>query len=202
MKIKRQAVWSAGEGDFLDMGSGVQKQASQDMALASATGISGGAAATVPGTFFKMNWGNQLGGSATSETREADAKVDDVDCYVLTSELKGTVKTLWIGKEDSLIHQVRNVTSAAAMQAALAEAAKRNPGIVAPPQKEGAQGVTSTETHTHIVVNPKFSRRILVIEAAGHLSGSRSLEKENARRRSNEIGAPACGIGIRLANMS
>jgi hypothetical protein len=38
------AVWSAGEGDFLRMGSAAEKQASQEMALGSATGISGGAA--------------------------------------------------------------------------------------------------------------------------------------------------------------
>ena len=48
---KKGAVWSAGEGDFLRMGSGAKKQASQELALASATGISGGATATVPGTF-------------------------------------------------------------------------------------------------------------------------------------------------------
>ena len=156
-KTKAQAVWSAGEGDFLEMGSGAQKLGSQEMALSSATGISGGAAATIPGTFFKMNWGNQLGGSTLSEKRQADEKVGDVDCYVFTSELKGRTKTLWIGKLDSLIHQVRTVTSAEAMKAVLAEAAKRNPEIAARRQKSEPQGSTSTETHVNIVVNKKFS---------------------------------------------
>jgi hypothetical protein len=157
MKTKSQAVWSAGDGDFLEMGTGVQKLTSQDIALASATGISGGAAATIPGTFFKMNWGNQLGGPATDEKRQADEKVGDVDCYVFASELKGRTRTLWIGKQDLLIQQVRTVTSAEAMQAALDEAAKSHPEINVPLPKSGLQGVTSTETHTHIVVNPKFS---------------------------------------------
>src|ERR1019366_6023930 len=45
-------VWSAGEGDFMVMGDGdAQKQASRQLALGGATGISGGAAATIPGTF-------------------------------------------------------------------------------------------------------------------------------------------------------
>jgi hypothetical protein len=155
----KSAVWSAGDGDFLDMGfGGAQKQSSQVNALSGATGISGGAAATIPGTFFKMNWGNQLGGSVSGEKWQADEKVGDVDCYVFTSELKGTVKTLWIGKQDFLIHQVRTVTSAEAMKAALAQAAKAlRPEMAARMPKIEPQGVTSTETHDNIVVNQKFS---------------------------------------------
>jgi outer membrane lipoprotein-sorting protein len=151
-------VWSAGEGDFMVMGDGeAQKQAERESALGGATGISGSAAATIPGTFFKMNWGNQLGGLVSNEKRQADEKVGDVDCYVFSSELKGRTKTLWIGKQDFLIHQVRNVTSVEAMKAALAEAAKHNPGMPARLQKIEPQGVTSTETHENIVVNQKFS---------------------------------------------
>ncbi len=154
--VNKGVVWSAGDGDFMVMGDGtVQNQGSRESALAGATGISGSAAATVPGTFFRMNWGNQLGASASSEKRQANEKVGDVDCYVLTSELKGRTKTLWIGKKDFLIHQVRNVTSAEALQKALAEAAKRNPAMPTRPQTSG--NVVSTETHMNIVVNETFS---------------------------------------------
>jgi hypothetical protein len=104
-----------------------------------------------------MNWGNQLGGSTLTEKRQADEKVGDVDCYVFASELKGRTKTLWIGKQDFLIHQVRTVTSVEAMKAVLADAAKRNPSIAARLQKSEPQGSTSTETHANIVVNQKFS---------------------------------------------
>jgi RNA polymerase sigma factor (sigma-70 family) len=160
------AVWSVGEGDFLRMGSRDQKQANQEMALASATGISGGAAATIPGTFFSMRWGNQLGSSASSAKRRADEKVGDVVCYVFTSDLKGQTRTHWIGKKDLLIHQVRTVTSAAAMEAAQAEAAKRNPEIAARLPKSKPQGITSTETHENIVVNQKFADKDFVPQAA------------------------------------
>ena len=81
----------------------------------------------------------------------------DVDCYVFTNDSKGWTRTLWIGKQDFLIHQVRTVTSAEAMKAAMAEAAKRNPEIAARMPKIEYSGNTSTETHEHIVVNPKFS---------------------------------------------
>jgi outer membrane lipoprotein-sorting protein len=155
-QTQKQAVWSAGDGDYLDyLGIGAQKQATQELALGAATGISGGAAATVPGTFFKLNWGNQLGGSVSNKVQQADEKVGDVDCYVFKGELKGTTNTIWIGKQDFLIHQVRNITSAKAMKAELADAAKRNPGIATSDQQFSS--ITSTETHTKIVVNHKYS---------------------------------------------
>ena len=156
MTTKPQSVWSAGEGDFLDMlGQGPKKQTNQQMALASATGISGGAAATIPSEFFKTQWGNQLDGAERNDKQQADEKVGDVDCYVFSHALKGRASMTWIGKQDFLIHQVRTVTSAAAMKAALDEAAKRNPSVAAHMVTFAPHEVTSTETHTDIVVNPK-----------------------------------------------
>jgi len=159
------AVWSAGEGDFLRMGSGAKKQASPELALSSATGISGGAAATIPGTFFKMNWGDQLGGSLLNENQLPEQKVGEVDCYVLTNDLKGRSRTLWIGKQDFMIHQVRTVTSAEAMKTLLAEAAKRNPEMSARMQTSKFEGSTSTETHRNIVLNQPFSNKDFVAQA-------------------------------------
>ncbi len=151
------AVWSAGAGDFLDMGMGKQKQTNQEMALASATGISGGAAATIPGTFFKLNWGDQLGLPVADEKQQPGEKIGDVDCYVFTSELNARTRTLWIGRTDFLIQQVKTVTSAEALKAALAEAAKSHPEIPAPPLVSALQGITSIETHANIIVNQKSS---------------------------------------------
>jgi outer membrane lipoprotein-sorting protein len=150
------AVWSSGQGDFLQIGGGAKKQANQELALASATGISGGAAATIPGTFFKLTWGDQLGDSVLSEKQQADEKVGGVDCYVFTASAKGWTKTLWIGKQDFLIHQYRTVTSAEAMKTALAEAVKRNPVMSDRLQTPELQGSTSTETHAKIVLNQPF----------------------------------------------
>ena len=154
-KTKPQSVWSAATGDFLDMGTGARKLASREVALSSATGISGSAAATVPGTFFKMHWGNQLGLPAR-EKRLPDEKIGDTDCYVFTSTLtSGQTKTLWLGKRDFLIRQVRSVTSAAALKAAFAEAAKTHPEIAL--HLPVSQDITATETHDHIVVNPTLT---------------------------------------------
>jgi outer membrane lipoprotein-sorting protein len=155
-KTKPQSVWSAGEGDFLDMlGQDPKEQKSMELALAAATGISGNAAASIPGTFFQMNWGNLLGASVAEQKQQADEKVGDVDCCVFSSDTKGGAQTLWIGRQDFLIHQIRTVTSAKAMNALLEQAAKSNPGMALPTQKY--DGMTRTETHTNIVMNPKLT---------------------------------------------
>jgi hypothetical protein len=79
---QKGAVCSAGDGDFLKMGDSIPEKSDREGALGGATGISGGAAAGIPGTFFKMNWGNQLGGGMQSAQRKSDEKIGDTDCYV------------------------------------------------------------------------------------------------------------------------
>ncbi len=152
-------VWSAGNGNFLWMGKSFTKQkcADQERALASATGISGGVAANIPGTFFKMNWGNQLGVTADGARRKADEKIGDVDCFVLTHGAGGRTNILWIGKNDFLIHQVENDTSAALLKRTLEEQAKKNPQIRTLLETAGSQmfqDSKTVETHRHIVINP------------------------------------------------
>lgn len=108
-------VWSDGTGDFLQFaGRQGQKQQSRELAIGGATGISGGSAANIPGTFFNQAWGGQLNGA---QQRQKDETVGGIDCYVLERTLKRTDRsfstTLWIGKQDSLIRQIKTVTSGA-----------------------------------------------------------------------------------------
>jgi outer membrane lipoprotein-sorting protein len=155
---KLQSVWSDGTGDFLDMlGQGPKKQASQEMALASATGISGGAAATIPSAFFKTGWGDQLGNAARNDKQQPDEKIGDTDCYVFSGSSKGRTSTIWIGKQDFLIRQVRTLTSAAAMKAVMDEAAKADPAVTAHMPAIPPNDLTSTETHTNLILNPKLA---------------------------------------------
>jgi hypothetical protein len=156
---RAQAVWSLGVGSFLEMGDGPQNEETRDIALAKAAEISGGAAGTIPRTFFNMQWGDRLGGSVFSENRQTDEKVGPVDCYVFTRKLNDQTRTLWIGKRDFLIHQVRTVTTAEAMQVLLNRAVKGHNEII-----PNIHGFTTTETHTHIVVNEQFLRSDFVPE--------------------------------------
>jgi len=161
------AVWSAGEGDFLRLGNGTSKQKTRELGLASATGVSGSAAATIPGTFFRMNWGNQLGGAVAQSQKQPDGKAGGVDCYVFRSESRGRTTTLYIGKQDFLIRQLRTVTSSEAMKDALARAAKSHPEVSGSMTQSDPQGIVTTETHENIVVDQKFSKADFVPNDAG-----------------------------------
>ena len=145
-------VWSADHNGFLQIqGAPLHMLSDQQTALGAAAGVSGGAASTIPGSFFKSNWGNQLGAAARFAKRQADQRIGGVDCYVLaSSSARGITATLWIGRDDGLIHQIRNITSAAALKATMQAAAKRNPQL-APSLL--ANDVGSVETHNNIAVD-------------------------------------------------
>jgi hypothetical protein len=154
-KSNPAAVWSAGEGDFLDNGWETTKRQNQEMALAGATGISADAAGEIPAAFFGTKWANPFCCLAKGLVRQADEKVGGVDCYVFAGGMKDQMRTIWIGKQDFLIRQIQEVTSAAGMKAALERAGKVDPPDVEEPKMEPT-GITSIETHWNIVVNQKF----------------------------------------------
>jgi RNA polymerase sigma factor (sigma-70 family) len=154
-------VWSVGNGDFFKMtqDSKPRKDASMEMALSSATGVSGGASGSIPGTFFKLNWGNKLGAAMQSATSKPDEKIDGVDCYVLTQTKAGRTQTMWIGKQDFLIRQIETDTSAAVLKAMLETEAKKHPEVQAMLQRGNIGGDTkSVETHKNIVTNPPLTK--------------------------------------------
>jgi outer membrane lipoprotein-sorting protein len=148
------AAWSSGDGDFfvMDGQQKPQKYPDRIRALAAATGVSGNAAASIPGTFFKHNWGNQLNASMY-EARTADEKIGDTDCYVLTGQKDGQRRTLWIGKKDFLIRQVQNDSSADALRKALDAQPNKPRGI-----QIRTGDSKSVETHMNIVINQPFSK--------------------------------------------
>jgi hypothetical protein len=151
-KAKPEVVWSAGEGDFLDTGQRAKQQySSQDDALAAASGSS--KAGAIPAAFFNAKWGNPFSFLSKGLLRQADERVGDVDCYILTGESSGRTTTVWIGKQDFLIHQLRETISAAAMKIFEGPG-----GLISPPDapKTSVTEFTSVETHSNIVVNQKF----------------------------------------------
>jgi outer membrane lipoprotein-sorting protein len=161
--MPKGVVWSAGDGDYLWMGKNFtpRKSESMEMALAGATGISGGAAASIPGTFFKMNWGGQLGLAVKDARRKADEKIDGIDCYVLTHGTDGRTNIMWIGRSDLLIHQIENDTSGGLLKKIMEEQAKNNPQIRAMLDASGTQLFQDSkivETHRNIISNPSMSK--------------------------------------------
>jgi hypothetical protein len=143
-KSGKKAIWSAGNGTFWDVGNGPEQQKLWDMALLTQGGSSGSATLTIPGLFFKPHWGNVLGDLGQGEKREAGEKVGNIDCYVFFKETDGLKTTLWIGKTDFLIHQMRDVSVDKALESDDVPLPKSEPTI------------TTIETHSDILVNQKL----------------------------------------------
>ena len=102
------AVWSSGGGDFLSIAkTKYTKMESRELALASATGISGGAAGSIPAIFFK-DPSSPLNLLKTA-TRGEDATVEGEDCYVLNGDAMGMKVILWVTKGTFLIKQKQMV---------------------------------------------------------------------------------------------
>jgi hypothetical protein len=155
-----QAVWSSGAGHFLEIGCGPQAQGNRRVSLTHAASNSKGAATSIPCVFFQMPGGalgNHSDDPSVSQTRLPDERLGAVDCYVLMREVQGQIKTLWIGKDDLLIHQIKTVTSAEAMRGMLTSAGAGFE-IIEAVQRSGSLAFTSIEIHTNIVVNRRFSR--------------------------------------------
>jgi len=148
-----QAVWSAGTINFLQTTSYPRWQYTRETALAQASIFSTGATATLPRIFYHAQWsgeGEQLEGFGLVGRQQADEKLGRLDCYVFTHTVQGQSRTVWLDKESLLVRQVRTVTSAAAMQAALRTVTSEAPDLVV--------GYTSIETHTNIQVNLPLTR--------------------------------------------
>lgn len=102
------AVWNAGDGDFLIVGDDrYSKMNNQEIALAAATGVSGGAAHTIPAIFFKTS--ASLLKTVQDLAQQKDERVDAEDCYVLAGSAAGQKIILWITKKNFLIKQKRVV---------------------------------------------------------------------------------------------
>jgi outer membrane lipoprotein-sorting protein len=148
-----QAVWSIGAGHFLETGYGAQSEDILRIALKESACYSGGASENIPVIFFNLESDNELDYSTYDEQQEPDDNVGSIDCYVFTRQSGGVTRTLWIGKRDFLIHQIRTVISAQEM---LATAEKITGGRPRP--EAFSHQLTVTEIHTHIEVNRPFSR--------------------------------------------
>lgn len=77
------------------------EQKDRMMALAAATGVSGGAAHTIPSLFYSME--NEILQSLQDIQTLDDEIVDDINCYVLSGMLMNQTMTLWIDQERFLV---------------------------------------------------------------------------------------------------
>ena len=174
------AIWSMGAGDFeflthkfpnypIPASQFYKRLNTPDSALDSAANLSGGAAWTIPPLFFghRDSRGFGLLGQSGSFQRRHDEKIGGIDCYVLTGHLKVTKDlpvTLWIGKDDFLIHQSSKTSWGGGV--ALQFNPTATPDEIAAAKKEllrlnantKLQVLIRTEFHNDIIANETLSK--------------------------------------------
>jgi outer membrane lipoprotein-sorting protein len=169
------AVWNNNDQPWLYMGAGnimnsCAKIKDDSMALAAATGVSGGSAHTVPERFFDFMNGFSL--SLKNAKLEESEPVDGEDCYVISSD-RVCKETWWISKSRFLMLKRRTVSDTAdrkpvpELSDAQLEAALKMSGQAVTEEsmkrmrdmlkkageasaKAGKSIITTTETHSNI----------------------------------------------------
>ena len=111
-------VWSDGTQPYLYMAAtnAYGKMESDEMALAGATGISGGAAFTIPSMFLPVfTKPAELSRLKDPQIKESEA-VEGDDCYVIAGSSPLSAKeTFWISKESHLIRKYQRSLEGAAI---------------------------------------------------------------------------------------
>lgn len=109
MMSQSGAVWSDGTQPYLymDATKSYSKLNKDEVALGGATGISGGAAHTIPSLFLKVFQGHVSPFSNMSDPKLQDSEqVGGEDCYVIAGGSKiSKEETFWISKKDFLIRK-------------------------------------------------------------------------------------------------
>jgi hypothetical protein len=107
--VQAGAVWNAGSQPYFYMGvmKAYSKMSSDEIALGSATGISGGAAFTIPSLFLPVFKSQPAPFSRLLNPQiEAAEQIDGDDCYVISGGSTISKKeTFWISKTTHLIRK-------------------------------------------------------------------------------------------------
>ena len=106
----RYLVWRNGEAvqTWWDVKPGVEKPPSLGLALAGATGVSGGSAHTVPSLLLPKEVEGWRLTNITQVKRVEDAKLDKVDCFRIegNGHRADNSMTLWIDQKTFLVRRI------------------------------------------------------------------------------------------------
>lgn len=104
------AVWSDGESRFVSIAGQTMQPSDTETAIAMATGVSGGAANTIPSIFFSLS-SNGITAVSNVAVLAGGELVDGEDCYVVKAHAGTMDRTFWISKASKLILQEMTVSS-------------------------------------------------------------------------------------------
>jgi outer membrane lipoprotein-sorting protein len=104
----RYIVWRQGKDvrTWWDVKPGIEKPVSLGLALAGATGVSGGSAHTVPALLLPSEVGGRRLTDMAGVSRIEDAKLGEADCFRVKGNYAGTPITLWIEKKAFLVLRI------------------------------------------------------------------------------------------------
>ncbi|RKY11150.1 MAG: hypothetical protein DRP52_06335, partial [Planctomycetota bacterium] len=101
------AAWSEGDKHFISSAGRKIPLKTRRMALASAAGVSGGAARTVPSLFFG-DPANSLGELKEAKI-EGEGVLDGIGCYILTGKQAGYTIKYWVDRNTHLIQRKQHI---------------------------------------------------------------------------------------------
>jgi outer membrane lipoprotein-sorting protein len=104
----RFIVWRKGEEvrTWWDVNPGVEKPESLRLALAGATGVSGGSAHTIPTLLLPDEVGGWRLTDLAGAKRIENAKLDEVDCFRIEGKCDDNLMTLWIDTKTLLVRRI------------------------------------------------------------------------------------------------
>ena len=107
MSVMWGGVWNEGTQPYIYMGlmNAYSKMSSDEIALASATGVSQGVAFTMPSVFLEVfKKGSSILDTLVNPVLDGVEKVEDKDCYVISGSAPHVKKeTLWVSRSEYLI---------------------------------------------------------------------------------------------------
>jgi hypothetical protein len=104
------AAWSDGEFRNVTVAGQTMQPADTETAIAMATGISGGAAHTIPSIFFDLA-ANSIASISKDAVMTGAELIDAEDCYVVKAHSGNSDYTYWISRNSKLIVQAMRVSS-------------------------------------------------------------------------------------------
>jgi outer membrane lipoprotein-sorting protein len=104
----RYIIWRKGKAvqTWWDVKPGVENPGSLELALAAATGVTGGSAHTVPSMLLPKEVGGWRLTDITEAKRIDDAKLDKVDCFRIEGKNADRSTTLWIDQKTFLVRRI------------------------------------------------------------------------------------------------
>lgn len=107
-RVRRYIIWEDGEAirKWWDIEPGVQVLGSLNLAIAGATGVSGGSAHTVPRMLMPLQVTGTVLFQLAKAERLPDEQLDDVSCFVVKGKFASRDESVWIDQRTNFVRKI------------------------------------------------------------------------------------------------